>query len=312
VRVLPGILPVQNAQIVVGKSSVTSGHHHLEQGIMFRPEVIVFAENIFERLNCVENQSWGIRIAGQLPFSSDAVLRGHGIKIGNRMVQCEPQVKILIDGAPVRFVEPEADRFYMASTEERRAREDKVSFTQIPEYRAEMGPEAGRVGGRTCPGNSTRVLEYDRERDAILPEHSEGAFEVTRCENASVRIDRGKIGENHPDVVEFAETCELPFQFFGTPTVIRVEKCDILSAGTFQSDVARFGGPLVHLRGDLDPVLVFLEYAARVVGRTIVDNDDLERPVGLIQNAFDGVFDIVAAVVRGDNDTNNFVIYYIA
>jgi len=84
---------------------MTSCHHHLEQGIVLRPEVYRARGKHFRAFELCENQPWGIGIAGQLPFSSDAVLRGYGIQVGNRIVQCEPQVEILIDGAPVRFVE---------------------------------------------------------------------------------------------------------------------------------------------------------------------------------------------------------------
>jgi hypothetical protein len=174
-----------------------------------------------------------------------------------------------------------------------------------------MSLEAGRVRSRTCPVNSTRILEYDRKFATVLRETPEGAFEVTRGDNTAVRIDRGKIRENHPDVADFAETCELPFEFLGAPTVIRVKKSDILSTGKFQPDVARLRGPLILLRNDLDPVLVFLESAARVVGRTIIDNDHLEGPESLIQNAFDCVFDISSAVERGDNDADEGIIHDI-
>jgi len=91
-------------------------------GPVLGQEASAFAENILERLDRVEDQLRGIGIAGQLPFPADAVLCGHGIKVGNRMVQREPQVEILIDGAPVRFVEPEADPLYVGPAEERRAR----------------------------------------------------------------------------------------------------------------------------------------------------------------------------------------------
>src|SRR4030065_1643762 len=119
-------------------------HRLLEQGPVFGPEAFAFAEYILKRLDRVEDQLWGIGVTGQLPLSPDAVLRSHGIKIGNRMVQCEPQVKVLIDGAPARFAEPEVNRLYMASTEARRARKDKVSFAQFPKYRAKKGTEGGR------------------------------------------------------------------------------------------------------------------------------------------------------------------------
>src|SRR5258707_1154551 len=92
------------------------------------------------------------------------------------------------------------------------------------------------------------------------------------------------------------------FELPRSPDVIRIEKGDVLAARGGDPGIPGGAGAEVLLADDNDSMAVAVQNLRRVVGRAVVDDDDLESGTGLRQRTVDRVAKKATVVVRRDDD----------
>jgi len=89
------------------------------------------------------------------------------------------------------------------------------------------------------------------------------------------------------------------------PAVIRIEERDQLAPSTPDALVSRRPRTLVLLEHVLDATLDERRHrGCRVVGRSVVDHDDLDERIVLVQDALEGLGEVLRVVVRRDDDAD--------
>jgi len=92
------------------------------------------------------------------------------------------------------------------------------------------------------------------------------------------------------------QSAHLPFQFVGLPQIIGIDECDPFPDGMLHTEVT--AGCLTEVGTTEDP-----DYATKrfgdgsgIVGRTVVDDENLARGEGLLKNAVESRFEKTEAL----------------
>jgi hypothetical protein len=88
------------------------------------------------------------------------------------------------------------------------------------------------------------------------------------------------------------------------PDLVRIEERDEITTGLANRSIAGGRDPLLRLLEVEDFAPIAAQSVAGVIGRTVVDHDDLTRRIRLGERAADRVDDIGHPVVRGDHHAN--------
>lgn len=89
------------------------------------------------------------------------------------------------------------------------------------------------------------------------------------------------------------------------PAVVRIEERDQLAPSTPDALVPSRPRSLILLEHVLDATLdEGLHRGCRVVGRSVVDDDDLDEWIVLVQDAFQRLGEVLRVVVRRDDDAD--------
>lgn len=103
------------------------------------------------------------------------------------------------------------------------------------------------------------------------------------------------------------EAPQLPGQFIATPEIVRVEESDVFAGGRTDAGVPGGRVPGVGLRNQAEKAGELFQYRAGPIRRAVVDNDQLDRPVGLSQDTLDrcryGDTDNCAAAVAANTNS---------
>jgi hypothetical protein len=110
-------------------------------------------------------------------------------------------------------------------------------------------------------------------------------------------------GNRRPKVLE---KCDLLFELSGLPQVIRILKRDNLATRGFYSPIARDGSASIGLRDDTNPIAELTQPRLRIVGRTVINHDQLEIRVRLLKHIGDRLTYQFAPVVSWDYDTDQW------
>ena len=96
----------------------------------------------------------------------------------------------------------------------------------------------------------------------------------------------------------------LQFKLQRQEQIVAIEILDELATGSFESGLAGPAGALICLLDEAHDFRIlcceFSRYLRCGVRRTVVDDDDLDRPVRLSENTFHGLDQKVGAVVDGN------------
>jgi len=97
----------------------------------------------------------------------------------------------------------------------------------------------------------------------------------------------------------FQKRCSLACQLGRVPLVVVIQKGDPFAVGSENASISRRARSPILLVQIFNPRTVGSEYFAGVIGRTIVDNNYLNRRKSLVQHARDGLINPARVVVRG-------------
>ncbi len=97
----------------------------------------------------------------------------------------------------------------------------------------------------------------------------------------------------------FHDRCSLACELSRVPLVVVIQKRYPFAVGSENACISRSARPPILLVQILNPRTVGIEYIAGTIGRTIVDNDDLNWRKGLVQCAGNRLINPVRVVVRG-------------
>ena len=123
-----------------------------------------------------------------------------------------------------------------------------------------------------------------------------------RAQQFALRIAHLLIGQQKVEVGLIADPVGVQRQSIGREFIIGVDKRQPVAGGQFHAPVARrrhAGVGLVHIH---DPAFVAARHIGRIVGGTIVDDDDLVRRMGLSQDRLNGTPQGGTIVVVRDDD----------
>ena len=109
--------------------------------------------------------------------------------------------------------------------------------------------------------------------------------------------------EDDPDLRVLLEIPGLQRELLGDPEVVLIEKADQLTARLGDTPVASRPGALVLLGKAADALVRARDLRARVA-RAVVDDDHVERPVVLGEDAVEGLRQKPLAVVGRDDDAD--------
>src|SRR5439155_18917756 len=104
-----------------------------------------------------------------------------------------------------------------------------------------------------------------------------------------------------PDLGSRIEHVDLPGEGRREEPVVVVQENDVRALRGAQPDVARGAGSPVLLPEVPDPLAKAGRHGGRAVGRSVVDDRDLDRRMRLPERALDRLADEASAVVRGDD-----------
>ena len=95
-------------------------------------------------------------------------------------------------------------------------------------------------------------------------------------------------------------------ELFGKPEIIRIEECDEFARGGGDSGIARCGGAAIARMHDAAQrgLIKLGKRRRKLIGRGVVNDDDLGISVALRQDRQNGAPNKVGAVVNGDDDAD--------
>ena len=99
-----------------------------------------------------------------------------------------------------------------------------------------------------------------------------------------------------------AEIGDLALELSRQPHIVGVEEGDEVSARPGDAFVPRTARAAVALSYEYDPIRPLRDPQRRIVGRAVVDDDDLEFPVALCEHRGQGRSDGAAGVERRNDD----------
>jgi hypothetical protein len=76
---------------------------------------------------------------------------------------------------------------------------------------------------------------------------------------------------------------KLSSQSIGKPAIVGIEKGDEFTARGLKAAIARGVGPGVRLRQHDDPIAEAVEHPPRLIRRSVIDRDHLDRRAGLFE-----------------------------
>ena len=124
-------------------------------------------------------------------------------------------------------------------------------------------------------------------------------------QDRAVVVDDRHVAVHEPDLGVRLQEGDVARQPVDRPFVVRVEQRDVVAGDLGQAAVDRAHEPAVVLVDGANAVAVGGEDLRRLVGRAVVDDDDLERLGGwpvLAQRTVDGTSEVAREVVRGHDD----------
>ena len=105
-----------------------------------------------------------------------------------------------------------------------------------------------------------------------------------------------------------AEHCDLPRGLFRQEPVVRCQYRDIFAVRSGYAGIQRRRYATILFRYDLEIYFIFsanlLDYRERIIGRSIIDHDQLDVAIGLRQDTANGALDILIVIVGGDDHTD--------
>jgi len=128
----------------------------------------------------------------------------------------------------------------------------------------------------------------------------EGA-QVALLDDPSVGVDRRHVGPDHADLGMRPQHLDLRLDLPREKRVVRIEQCDELAAHVGEAEVPRRRDPTVPLVNVAHRPAITLDDGAGVVGRAVVDDDDLDVGIALRERALDRGADDSRPVVSGDD-----------
>src|SRR5262245_11866871 len=98
-------------------------------------------------------------------------------------------------------------------------------------------------------------------------------------------------------------------QLLRVPQIVGIQESDKLTLCYTQSSVARRRRSGTGLPRVANPVIVIGDHGGGVIGRAIVHDNDLQRPVRLGQNAIERLVQVPLAIEDGDNTTDQWSVH---
>jgi len=132
----------------------------------------------------------------------------------------------------------------------------------------------------------------------VLPSNAKG---VARIEERIISVEPCAKHLTFFDCayVRYDDRCGLACELSRVPLVVVIQKGDPFAVGSENACISRSARPPILLVQILNPRTVGIEYIAGTIGRTIVDNNDLNWRKGLVQCAGNRLIHPVRVVVRG-------------
>jgi hypothetical protein len=213
-----------------------------------------------------------------------------------------PEVELVVFAAVQERRVEAADTAQPVAAEEHRRRVHEVS----EQHRREEVTLVRRRGGevRRCVARPLadrwRAFEHSLDvRECMRVVHRP---EVSLLDDPAVGIHRRHVGPDHPDLGVGAEHLDLRLDLPGEEGVIRIEQRDEFSSRMQEAKVPRRRDAAVGLVDVAHRPAIALDDGASVVGRSVVDDDDLHSHVLLPPCRVDGAEDVVAPVPRRNDD----------
>jgi hypothetical protein len=215
-----------------------------------------------------------------------------------------PEVELVVFAAVQERRVEAADTAQPVAAEEHRRRVHEVS----EQHRREEVTLVRRRGGevRRCVARPLadrwRAFEHSLDvRECMRVVHRP---EVSLLDDPAVGIHRRHVGPDHPDLGVGAEHLDLRLDLPGEEGVIRIEQRDEFSSRMQEAKVPRRRDAAVGLVDVAHRPAIALDDGASVVGRSVVDDDDLDVAIALREHALDRRADDRRAVVRRDDDAH--------
>ena len=241
---------------------------------------------------------------GQLVVRADPVTQARCVDERDRSVAARPEMELVVFAAvQQRSVEaPDAPQPFAA--QEHRRGVDEVSEEHRGKQVALVSRCCGDVGRRGAPPLPERGRAFEDALDVREVVRVVHRAEISLFDDPAVRVDRRHVGPHHPHLGVRAEHLDLCLDLPGKEGVIRVEQRDELSPRVHEAEVPCRRHTAVGLADVSHRPPVALDHSARVVRRSVVDNDDLDVVVALREHALDGRPDDPRAIVRRDYDAD--------
>lgn len=122
-----------------------------------------------------------------------------------------------------------------------------------------------------------------------------------------VLVNGMAVGVHQPELGILFEESDLFLDLLRGEEIVAVQEGNVFAMRRSNPQIQRRRLPLVHPPGvlqNLDAVGIALEHFAGVVGAPVIDDDQLDIGVCLVEDAFDGLGDVLAPVVAGNNDAD--------
>jgi hypothetical protein len=148
--------------------------------------------------------------------------------------------------------------------------------------------------------HALEAIALVRDRATVCAEGVGVVTLVGRGRRLAVGVDNPNVPVDEHDVRVGVEHRNFARELLGKPRIVRVEERDVLAARFADRSVPRAGAPAVVLVEVAQPVSVRGQSFLGVVGRAVVDDEQLDVRIRLREDALHRFADVGRAVVRRD------------
>lgn len=124
--------------------------------------------------------------------------------------------------------------------------------------------------------------------------HIVGVVRQRGIHSAVVKAGAAQLADHDVNLRTTAQPGDLQGEPVGRVEVVGVQEGDVIAAGVCQTEVSRRGRSAILLTDDLDGVAEPPDDGGTPVGRSVVDDHDLEEFPAPDQDTFDGLADDTA------------------